>query len=573
MRPAREQSTAGRDRMAAARHEIGQTDVAPWTAWTLTIGFLVAIFAVPVTQLTASLPDRLVRLNAPALVEPLLAAPWSGDHRGDEPRSALARIGEINEGWRTTLQRIENIVGERSQVAARLRPWTQYVLTRWLGAGNEQVYPGRDGWLFYRRSVDFLSGPAFPAPEAPRTSLARYAERERPRQRDPLPAILDFKRQLDRRGVTLVLVPVPPKPSVHPEKLIPRGASPAAPLTNPAYPRFVERLRQAGVLVFDPAPLLVQAHRQTGRPQYLATDTHWRPEAVIRVTAALADFLEQHVSLPPRPSPGYRTRLVEHRARGDLVRLLDVPLTAAAYGAERVMLREVRTVRDALWQPDPEADVLVLGDSFTNIFALPTLGWGAGAGFAEQLAFALQRPVDRIALNDNGAFAPRVALQQELARGDDRLAGKRVVVWQFVAHELAFGDWRVVDLGLTPSASGHFAVPRPGLQVLVTAVVRQVAPVPRPRTVPYRDHIVAVHLTELAGLSAPIAGTEALVFVWSLREDEPQLGSRLRPGDRLTLRLRPWSEVAAELEGINRSELPDLLGVSPWWGEPAEPPR
>jgi hypothetical protein len=555
------------DRVAAAWREVGHTEVHPATAWLLTIGFLVAIFSVPLIQLAAGgLSPR--------------AADGAGDGTGaaigstaapaatDSPTSWVRRLAAQNRAWVATLKATERAVGEQSLVAAWLRPWTQYGLARWLGAGNEQVYPGRDGWLFYRRSLEFVSGAPFPAPELPRTSIARYDERRQPRERDPLPAILDFGRQLDRRGIALVVVPVPPKPTVHPEKLTSRGAHWDEPVSNRAYSAFLDRLRQAGILVFDPGPLLVEARRRTGQPQYLAADTHWRPDAVVGVATALAAFLRRHVALPPRSSPGYRVRKVEVVQRGDLARLLDVPTEAAWYGPERVTLRQVLTARGELWQPDPWADVLVLGDSFTNIYAVPSLGWGTAAGLAEQLAYELRRPVDRIALNDNGAFAPRLLLQQELARGRDRLASKRVVVWQFVAHELAFGDWRRIALGPPPVQAPEFVTPRAGAELVVTGRVHRVGAVPRPGSVPYRDHIVAVHLTDLAGLPSDISGTHALVYVWSLQDNVPQLGARLRAGDRITLRLRPWSEVAAWLEGINRSELDHLLGVSPWWGEP-----
>jgi alginate O-acetyltransferase complex protein AlgJ len=44
--------------------------------------------------------------------------------------------------------------------------------------------------------------------------------------------------------------------------------------------------------------------------------------------------------------------------------------------------------------------------------------------------------VDRITQNDEGAFATRQLLQ----RDPDRLTGKRVVVYEFAARELALGD-------------------------------------------------------------------------------------------------------------------------------------
>jgi alginate O-acetyltransferase complex protein AlgJ len=90
--------------------------------------------------------------------------------------------------------------------------------------------------------------------------------------------------------------------------------------------------------------------------------------------------------------------------------------------------------------------VLVLGDSFSNIYSLASMGWGDSAGFAEQLSYTLGRPVDRIVQNSDGAYATRLALRRMLATGEDRLAGTRVVIWQFAARELAMGDWRVIEL-------------------------------------------------------------------------------------------------------------------------------
>jgi alginate O-acetyltransferase complex protein AlgJ len=55
-------------------------------------------------------------------------------------------------------------------------------------------------------------------------------------------------------------------------------------------------------------------------------------------------------------------------------------------------------------------------------------------------------PVDVICRNDDGSHATREMLVQELRRGRDRLEGKRLVVWEFAARELASGDWKVLQL-------------------------------------------------------------------------------------------------------------------------------
>jgi hypothetical protein len=116
------------------------------------------------------------------------------------------------------------------------------------------------------------------------------------------------------------------------------------------------------------------------------------------------------------------------------------------YPPEEVDVRRVVLPDGSPWRPDRDADVLVLGDSFSNIYSLASMGWGEAAGLMEHLSLALARPVDRIVQNDEGAFATRARLRQEMAAGTDRLAGKRVVVYQFAARELAFGDWQLIEL-------------------------------------------------------------------------------------------------------------------------------
>ena len=114
-----------------------------------------------------------------------------------------------------------------------------------------------------------------------------------------------------------------------------------------------------------------------------------------------------------------------------------------AIGREMVTLQAVSTPEGWAWSPNADAEILLLGDSFANIYSLPTLGWGGSAGLAAQLSVELGRPVDTLTINDNGSYATRAALASAIRRGRDRLADKKVVVYQFACRELAFGDWRI----------------------------------------------------------------------------------------------------------------------------------
>ena len=59
----------------------------------------------------------------------------------------------------------------------------------------------------------------------------------------------------------------------------------------------------------------------------------------------------------------------------------------------------------------------------------------------------------------------------------------------------------------------------------------------------------------------------------SMRDNVWTSAARLRPGDRVKLRLRPWPDVSAQYEKFNRTELDDsaLQLEEPVWGEDIEP--
>lgn len=429
-----------------ARREVGHTEIAPWLARVMVAWFLAALAILPAVDLAgvaagdASAPSAWARLSrlpgematAAARVPESASLFW--DRIVPANRAVLAAFGDF-----------ESALEDQSAVGRRLRPPAQLLLTGRIGAGNERVYPGQDGWLFYRPDVEYVTGPGFLSPSVLARRAAEAAEFERQPQPDPRPAILQFARDLAARGIALIVMPTPVKPTVHPAELSASMSDTDVPVQNPSYAAFVEEMRAAGVLVFDPASDLVEG-RLSGAAQYLRMDTHWRPEAMQRVAEALATFIEAHVSLPQVASPGYRTEPREARQHGDTLVMLDLPANQTLFSAESVPLRFVLGPDHDPWRPSRGADILVLGDSFSNIYSLPTMGWGEASGFVEQLSVALDRPVDRIVQNDQGASATRLMLEREVAAGGERLASTRVVVWQFSARELAFGDWMVLPL-------------------------------------------------------------------------------------------------------------------------------
>jgi SGNH hydrolase-like domain, acetyltransferase AlgX len=463
----------------------------------------------------------------------------------------------------TDLKAAEKSIEAESVLSAWLLPRVQSVLTGKLRAGNEQVYLGRDSWLFYRPDVDYITGPPFLDPSQIKHRV--HVERVQP---DPVKAIVDFRNQLAARGSDLIVMPVPMKPGIDGNKLSARAAE-DAPLHNASFVEFKARLENAGVRIFDPGPLLVQRKAiLRGAPIYLETDTHWRPETMEFVAEKLSSIITPPGPLPRTP---LKVRDTEISGLGDIARMLKLPTSQNLYRPEKVTVHEVLS-GNAPWRSSKEADILLLGDSFSNIFSLDALGWGESAGFAEHLSRALgDISLDCILRNSDAAFATREMLSRELARGRDRLAGKKLVVWEFAARELAFGDWKMIEMKLGQPQPSQFFVPKPGEEVVVNATVEAISTVPRPGTVPYPDHILALHLTDLTVEGHPATeALESLVYLESMRDNVLTAAARLRPGDRVKLRLRAWTDVSDRYEKINRSEIDDsaVQLEEPCWGEP-----
>ncbi|MBI1874143.1 MAG: hypothetical protein HYS05_09685 [Acidobacteria bacterium] len=445
-----------RSREDIAKAEIGHTDVSAALARATTATFLSLVCVVPLAQSaydrwTSTSLEPTARSATARVPEPttsMLVARYLANReaaRADAP-GFVGQVLALNRTLLEWITRFEEYLDDASLLGRTVRPPGQYVLTRAFGVGNEQAYTAREGWLFFRPDVDYLTGPGFLAPAEMKRRRAIASEWTTPPESDPRPAILDFQRQLRARGIVLVVVPAPIKPMVHPEKMARVYDGWRKPVNNPSYDELVANLRQNGVPVFDLSQALVDERLRSGRPQYLTTDTHWRPEAMERAARDLAAFVDERVPLPPAPDPGYALARVEVTTLGDIARMLDLPDDQTLLRPETVSIGRILSADGGPWRPQRSADVLVLGDSFSNIYSLGSMEWGDSAGFVEHLSHALRRPIDRIVQNADGAWSTRMQLRQELARGVDRLRGKRVVIFQVAARELASGDWKVIDL-------------------------------------------------------------------------------------------------------------------------------
>ncbi len=353
-----------------------------------------------------------------------------------------------------SISAFESSLKENSVLTTSLLSPTQLVMTKFLGAGNEKAYVGKDGWLFYRPDVEYLTTAGFLDP----SRLKGRSREAKAIQPDPVKAILDFKEQLYSRGIELVVVPIPTKPMIQPQMLGGPMASGDV-LQNDSFDKFKDTLEVNGVRVFDPTPTLLKMSSDSGKKLYLQTDTHWTPPAMHQVAMVLGDFLVQRCGLKAGPPDSFALTPQVVSNLGDIAEMLKLPADQTVFPKQTVTAETVSTKDGTPWQSDPASEILLLGDSFSNIYSLDGMGWGAGAGFAEHLSFATGKEIDKIVINAGGAFASRQDLARQLARGVDRLAGKKIVVYEFSMRDLSQGDWKIIHLAALPHTSSSYRRP------------------------------------------------------------------------------------------------------------------
>lgn len=470
-----------------------------------------------------------------------LRGPWSqlagavAGHGGAADRSMWRRLNDWNDGVLLSLRGVEKGYDEKSPFCMAVQPVVQGMLSR-IGEGSDEVVIGEDGWLFHRNAVRFMT---------------RTANKHR--QSPPLAAITSFAEALKSRGIQLVLMPVPPKLAIYPEKFG-RGL-PAKPVLPPVWSEWKAAVEAAGVRVFDLMPVLAEARTTAKSPLYLKTDTHWTPEAVEIVSARLGRFLTTEGLILPADGTAPSAADQTVTAIGDLRRMLRLAEASPLFPQETVTIREVRSATGMRWQNSDESEVLLMGDSFCNIFSQKSLGWGTGAGFAEHLGRALGRPVSAILRNGDGAFATRAILSRSLQTGHDRLKGSKVVVWEFDATQLTEGEWKPLGYTLSPAPASQFVeVAAKASEKLIGTVV-SVSPAPVPGTVAYKDYVATLHLREVRSADGRAGvGTELLAYGLAMKDNRWTPLAEVRPGEVLEVNLKAWGDVEAEFGPFNRAD-------------------
>ena len=180
------------------------------------------------------------------------------------------------------LRAYESALEESSRAAQAVRPLARQLHFFTLPDPGSKVLMGRDGWLFYKQRVDYLIQSSKDVPSRDQGPAAATR------------AIIRFRDQLASRGIQLLVVPVPCKARIYPDKLTRRADD--LPLKSRTL-EVIAALRAAGVETVDLFDVFQESHKVSGgeamNSLYLARDTHWSPDGVRRAAEAIADRIVQ----------------------------------------------------------------------------------------------------------------------------------------------------------------------------------------------------------------------------------------------------------------------------------------
>jgi alginate O-acetyltransferase complex protein AlgJ len=219
---------------------------------------------------------------------------------------------------------------------------------------------------------------------------------------------------------------------------------------------------------------------------------------------------------------------------GDLVDALKLGPKQTVFAPQTVTVTQVVDATSGKpWQPTEAAEVLLLGDSYTNIYTVSQMGWGEAAGFAPHLALHLNRDLDCIAMNGGGASATRNALAKRPAP----FAGKKTIVWQFSIRDLAAEEWQPVDWKKVLERQPPVAsVVTGALEIEATVLFASTI---QPAMPQYKNEVTTIKVKVEKVVSGAYAQTELLVEVLCMKDNQRLPAAQIRVGQKLRLTLTP----------------------------------
>jgi hypothetical protein len=263
----------------------------------------------------------------------------------------------------------------------------------------------------------------------------------------PMEAMSLARATLERRGIALLVVPIPFKAAVYWEEL---AQTPLEAIGRPDIHvrSFFDLLGRRKISVLDLWPTL-RAARSGNAPLYLRNHRQLSPRGVGLVAAEIANALQIQSVPKARSGSLYRRREVTLQGGSELDPRTQSPLPEETVTAEVVEGASPGQPKQTISQVSP---VLLIGDcALLDYHVKDTVGFAVrDAGLPDQLAYELNRPVDVLARLGAGS-----RIWSDLLRAPERLEGKKVVVWVFAQYALFSDDaWIGTPAPLTEADSG-----------------------------------------------------------------------------------------------------------------------
>ena len=325
------------------------------------------------------------------------------------------------------LRAFEKKVEDENVLVLKFRP--QYQLAVWnvFNEPGEKVVlgAGEGRWLFYRQDVEFLVQPS--------PLDVRSAKLD-----NPIQAILKFREQLKKKGVELLVVITPGKPSIYPERLT--GASGEKPIASHGK-AILDSLTKLGLNTVDLyTPLLAAKANDANLGElYLNDDTHWTPRGAELAAGEIAKKVNSMVNAGlidiGEPSVDYEVTDSLADRMGDIGEMS---------GLNKFNVFKVQQVTGHVVSPFKDdfrkSKILILGDSFSRIYQTDA---PVNAGWIAHFARNISRPVSSI-VSDGGAST---LVREKLARKAGVLKGKKLLIWEFIERDLRFGaeGWKTIE--------------------------------------------------------------------------------------------------------------------------------
>ena len=301
---------------------------------------------------------------------------------------------------------------------------------------KSSVVRGIDGWLFLKEELQHVGAGKFwgeGAGDASRTANKKFA--------DPLEPIFTYQKLLAEKGITLYLMPVPPKVLIYPDKLVKGMTRQAAEQDQKMYSEFYAILQKGGVKVIDLMPTLLGKREEMN--VYCKTDTHFSGEGLALFADAAADVIKQEKWYPAVVKKEFNQSPQEVAIVGDLSGMIGDTTVE-----EKLNLSVVKESKSGkLVASDNKSSVILLGDSHTLVFSAGSDLHAKGAGLFDQLSAKLGFAVDLLGVRGSGVTPARIKLFQRSKKDGGYLEGKKVLIWCFTARDFTgTGGWKKIPV-------------------------------------------------------------------------------------------------------------------------------